>query len=204
MTTLLPPADALADSERLIAVLEQHQDRLPFAAQLLTAHRVTHHDLAQSHTTSERAVAAWRSALAQRWECEIAARRLYKQIVRQMIEYYGSGEAPSVRLLISADAGVEMTPAELLADLRRLQTVLSIDNGAPPFAAERLVEVAAAAELLEQSIAEASAREHERRTAVLDSRIARETYRRVRSETYRAFVEHYGDQHETLIQNLFG
>ncbi len=203
MTNLLAPIDAIADSERVIAALEQYQHEIPMASQILTMHRTTHHELEVSHSHSEQAVAAWRAALSHRLECEIAARRLYKQLVRQMIEHYGTEEVPSVKLLIPAENGVDVTPAELLADLRRLQTVFALERSLPPLLSDRIGEVDQSARRLEQSIAAANAREHERRTAVLDSRIARETYRRIRSETYRMLVEHYGDQQDTPIGALF-
>jgi hypothetical protein len=194
MTTLPAPNDALAESQRLIAALEQHRGELPFADDILALHRPTHQELEASYTRSEQAVAAWRRALAQRWECEVAGRRLYKRSVRQLVEYYGGEEAPEVQLLSRGGAEVDSSPAELLVDLRRLQAALAVGAEALAFANERLPELDQACAALEEAIVEANLCETQRRVAVLDSRMAREAYRRVRSETRRVLIEHYGDR----------
>ena len=90
MTTLPSPNDAIADSARLIAILERHHKDVPEIEGLLTAHRTTHHQMTTSYHASEDAIAAWRAALARRWTCEIAARRLYKQTLRQIVQHYGT------------------------------------------------------------------------------------------------------------------
>jgi hypothetical protein len=193
MTTLPAPTDALAESQRLIAALEQLRGELPFADDILALHRPTHHELEASYTRSEQAVAAWRRALAQRWECEVAGRRLYKRSVRQLVEYYGDEAAPEVQLLSRGGAEVDSSPAELLGDLRRLQAALAVGVESLAFASERLPEIDQACAALEGAIVEANVCETQRRVAVLDSRMAREAYRRVRSETRRVLIEHYGD-----------
>jgi hypothetical protein len=190
MTILPASTDALAESQRLIATLEQLRGELPIADDILALHRPTHHELEVSTTRSEQAVSAWRGALARRWESEVAGRRLYKQIVRQLAEHYGSPEAPEVQLLSRGGAEADSSPAELLADLRRLQAALSVGMA---FARERLPEVEQACAALESAITEANLSETQRRVAVLDNRMAREAYRRVRGETRRLLIEHYGD-----------
>jgi hypothetical protein len=192
MTTLPAPADAIVESQRLIAAIEQRRAELPFAEDVLATHRTMHRELETSHTSSEQAVAEWRAALARRWDCEVAGRRLYKQVMRQLVEFYGTSEAAPVTLLSRGGAEAESTPSELLEDLRRLRAALQIES-APPFAAERWAQIAAVHDDLEQAISQANACEHRRRTAVLDSRMAREVYRRVRGETVRALAAHYGE-----------
>ena len=189
--TILPAAgDALAESQRLIATLEQLRGELPIADDILALHRPTHQELAASTTKSEQAVTAWRGALARRWECEVAGRRLYKRIVRQLAEHYGSEHALEVQLFSRGGAEADSTPSELLVDLRRLQAALSVGLAG---ASERLPEVEQACAALERAITDANLSETQRRVAVLDNRMAREAYRRVRGETRRLLIEHYGD-----------
>ena len=45
MTTLPAPTDALAESQRLIAAIEQLRGELPFADDILAVHRPTHQEL---------------------------------------------------------------------------------------------------------------------------------------------------------------
>ena len=194
MTTLPAPADAIAESQLLIAALEQRRAELPFADAILETHRAMHRELETSHTSSERAVDEWRAALARRWECEVAGRRIYKQVMRQLVAYYGSPSAAAIKLLSRGDAEADSTPAELLEDLRRLHASLAIEAGAPPFAPERACEVERACLDLARAIAHAAACEHRRRAAVLDCRMIREVYRRVRGETGRALIQHYAGQ----------
>ena len=194
MTTLSPPTDTLAESQRLIAIIEQLRGELPFADDILALHRPTHHELETSHTRSEDAVTAWRAALARRWECEVAGRRLYKQVVRQLAEHYGGEDAPAVQLLSRGGAEADSSPAELLADLRRLQAALAVGSESLVFARTRLPESEQVCAALEGAIAEANFRETQRRVAVLDNRMAREAYRRARTETRRALIEHYGER----------
>ena len=95
----------------------------------------------------------------------------------------------------------DSSPAELLADLRRLQAALSVGL---VFASERLPEVEQAGAALQHAITEANQRETQRRVAVLDNRMAREAYRRVRGETRRLLVEHYGEQMAHEFTELLG
>src|SRR5215207_2500599 len=138
MTTLPAPTDALAESQRLIGMIEQLRGDLPFADDILALHRPTHHELEISATKSEQAVAAWREALARRWDSEVAGLRLYKRVVRQLAEHYGGEDAPEVQMLLRGGTDSDSTPSELLADLRRLQAALSVGL---EFARERLPEV---------------------------------------------------------------
>jgi hypothetical protein len=201
MTTLPAPTDALAESQRLMTMIEQLRSELPFADDILASHRPTHYELEISAAKSEQAVAAWRGALARRWESEVAGLRLYKRIVRQLAEHYGSADAPEVQLLSRGGAEAESSPSELLADLRRLQAALSVGLG---LASERLPEVEQACAALERAITDANQSETQRRVAVLDNRMAREAYRRVRSQTRRLLVDHFGEHMAHEFTELLG
>jgi hypothetical protein len=202
MTALLAPGDALAESQRLIAALERQRSQLPFADDILAMHRPTHANLERSSEVSDGAVEAWRAALAQRWECEVAGRRLYKQVVRRLAEHYGDA-APEVQLLSRGEAEANSTPAELLHDLRRLQAALDLGVTALTFATEQLAEVERACLALEAAIDTANLCESQRRTAALDRRMAQEAYRRARATTRRALLDHYGDQIADEFAELF-
>jgi hypothetical protein len=202
MSALLAPSDALAESRRLIAALERMRDELPFADDVLAIHRPTHEDLARSSARSDAAVEAWRAALARRWECEVAGRRLYKQGVRQLAEHYGR-EAPEVQLLSRGGAEVDSSPAELLHDLRRLQAALELAQAALPGAAEHLDEAGRACAALEAAIADTAGYEEQRRTAALDRRMAQEAYRRARATTRQALIDHYGGAMASEFAELF-
>jgi hypothetical protein len=203
MTALLALSDALVESQRLIAALERRRGELPFADDILAIHRPTHRDLERSHISSDDAVDAWRAALARRWRCEVAGRRLYKQVFRQFAEHYGSDDAPEIQLLSRGEAEANSSPSELLRDLRRLQAVLEMGMAALPFAAQRLAEVERTCAALEGAIGEASGCEAQRRTAALDRRMAQEAYRRARTVTQRALTEHYGDSIASEFIELF-
>jgi hypothetical protein len=202
MSSLLAPTDALAESQRLLMELERRLSDLPFAEAILELHRPAHHKLEASHVESQQSVAAWRAALARRWDCEVAGRRLYKRILRQFVEFYGPA-APEVQLLSRGEAEAQSSPAELLTDLRRLQAALAMGAETLPFAVQRAPEVDRACVALEGAISEALLWETRRRDAALDSRMAQEAYRRVRNATRHALREHYGEHAPTEFGELF-
>lgn len=203
MTTLLAPADALAESRRLMQVLEQHRGELPFADEFLAAHRPTHQQLEESRARADHAVAAWRAALAHRWDCEVAGRRLYKQIYQQMIAVYGSTDAPEVLLISRGGAEAESSPEELLSDLRRLEVALALNRAHLPFAAARLEHLSHICEALAEAVHAANLREAERRASVLTLRMVQELYRRRRDATRQALLNHYGEHTGVMFDDLF-
>ena len=203
MTALLAPGEALAESQRLIAALERRRNELPFADEALAIHHPTHRDLERSRIKSDDAVDAWRAALARRWECEVAGRRLYKQTLRQLADYYGGDEAPEVQLLSRGEAEVNSSPVELLRDLRRLQAALDMSAELLPFAGQRRADVEQVCAALEAAIAEAQDCEAQRRAAVLERRMAQEAYRRARATTQLALLKHYGDNIASDFAELF-
>lgn len=202
MSSPLNPSDALSESQRLIAALERRRDDLPFVDDILAIHQPTHHELERSRLRSEQAVEAWRNALARRWGCEVAGRRLYKEIFRQFVEHYGDS-APEVQVLSRGEAEADSSPSELLRDLRRLQAALVTSGAAMPFVERRLPEVERACDALHRAIDEADVCEAQRRAAVLDRRMAQEAYRRARAATRRTLAEHYGDQLASDFAELF-
>lgn len=193
MTAPQASNDTIRESLRLIDELERRRSDLPFADGVLTLHRDTHRELEQCYDASEEAVTAWRAALARRWDHEVAGRRLYKQVLRQFSDQLGES-APQVQMISRGGAEANSTPAELLEDLRRLRAGLTIDGVDLPFAAERLPQIDQACAALEAAIEEARVTEHRRRNAVLESRMAREVFRRVCEETYGKLAAHYGER----------
>ena len=202
MTTLVPTADVLSESRQLIATIERLREELPFADNILAIHRPTHQELESTQARSAQSVTAWREALAQRWDAEVAGRRIYKRIIRQIAEHYGSSAAPEVQALTRGEAEANSSPAELLADLRRLQAAFSIGTEALRCAREHLPELTHACATLDAAIAEASRCETQRRNAALDSRIASEAYRRARAETRRLLAEYYGEHMTSRLDGL--
>ena len=184
--TALYTSDSIAESQRLIDALERHAADLPFASEHLAIYRPAHHTLEQCQHRSEDAVAAWQVALARRWECEIAARRLFKQIYGQYVAFYGSATCREVQRIASSHSEGDGSPADLLADLRRLHADLTLqhDDGF----LGRCNELERACNMLTFAIREATACEAARRTSVIDRRIAQEALRRARNTTQRALL----------------
>jgi hypothetical protein len=191
MTASLAPLDAITESIRLISSLEQHRDAISSVDSMLDAHRQVHNDLILCHEASEAAVNAWRVALARRWDCEVAGRRLYKQALRQIADALGA-LSPQIQMLSRGGAEANSSPSELLKDLRRVQACLTIEAPQLSFAAERLRQIEQICLALELAISEAQHWEHRRRNAVLDNRMARESFRRICEETFGKLSAHYG------------
>ena len=185
--TALTTNDALAESQHVAAMLRRHAATLPPGAtqvnQLLLACQL----FERCQQQSDAAVAAWRTALARRWECEIAGRRIYKQVERQYLEWYGPASLELQRI-ISHDDG-NFSPADLLADLRRIQADLALLAGRNDLA-QNHDHVAAAAERLEATIHNAAVCEAARRGAVLERRIAQDAFRRARTTAQHGLAEH--------------
>lgn len=133
--------------------------------------------LLRAQAQSERAVAEWRMALAERWDCEVAALRLYKQIMRQMIEHYGRLDMLEVQLAVGGTLERHTTPGELLNDLCHLRSALVAGDLGRPFA-DRLAELTITIAALDQAISVAAQRETARRTAARDRRAAEEDHHR--------------------------
>lgn len=201
MTSLLAPANSLLDSQRLIAAFDRLRSELPLANEILDTHYPLHLKLQQTHQASEQAVTAWRAALASRWECEVAGRRLYKRILRQLIGLYGE-QAPEVQLLSRGGAEANSLPSELLADLRRIGAAFAV--GASLLATHELQsELHQTCTALEQAIETTRQCETQRRNAVLDHRMAGEVYRRARTATHRKLLAFYSNGLDSSLSELF-
>lgn len=189
--TALYTSDSIAESQRLIDALERHAADLPFASEHLAIYRPAHHTLEQCQHRSDSAVAAWQVALARRWECEIAGRRLFKQIYNQYIAFYGSATCREVQRIASNHAEGDSLPADLLADMRRLHADLALHHDDAFLG--RCGELERACTMLEFAIREAIAYEAARRTSVIDRRIAQEALHRARNATQRALLSLGGE-----------
>lgn len=183
--------DSVAESQRLIDALEQHAAQLPFATEHLAIYRPAHATLEECQRRSDAAVEAWRAALARRWDCEVAGRRLFKQIYGQYVAFYGSEACPEVQRVASTHAEGDGSPAELLADMRRLHADLALHHD-DAFLARR-AELDRSCDMLEFAIRDAIACEAARRSSVIDRRMAQEALRRVRTTTQHALQSLGGD-----------
>lgn len=186
--TALTTNDALTESQQVAAMLERHAAVLPPGApqvkQLLLACQL----FERCQQQSDAAVTAWRTALAHRWACEIAGRRIYKHVQRQYLEWYGP-ESLELQRVTSYDGN--FSPADLLADLRRIQADLALLASCNNLAHNH-GDVTAAAEQLEATIHTAAVCEATRRGAVLERRIAQDAFRRARAAAQRGLAEHAG------------
>ena len=203
MNGMILSGDLLIESQRLIALLEQRRTELPFAEDSLALHRPAHESLERSSNHSDAAVEEWRAALARRWECEVAGRRLYKNVLRQLAKHYGGDSAPEVQILSRGGAEINSSPAELLHDLRRLQAALDIGLASFPLASLHSADVDHMCAALEQAIGEAHTSEARRRDAAFDKRLAQEAYRRARATTQRTLLEFYGGSIAGELAELF-
>lgn len=201
MSASLHTNDTLDHSLRLMAAIEQRRVELPFAENMLAVHQNTHRGLEQTYDASQAAVGQWQAALARRWDQEVAARRLYKQIFRQFADLVGE-QSPHVQLISRGGAEANSSPAELLEDLRRLRAAISLDDLDLPFAIERSAQIDAMCQALEDAIETAATAEHQRRTAVIENRMAREAYRRACEETLGRLASHYGERFQEEFSNL--
>lgn len=203
MTTTLPaPTDIAAEARRLIDLLEQRRRELPFADQMLARLRTSLSALEYCTQITDRALGVWREALARRWEDEVRGRRLYRQIYQQMAEFYGSPEALELQVFSRGGAEVNSTPAELLADLRRIEAALGVQRARLPFAAQRLAELQQHCVELQETIDSASTAEAERRACVFDRRMAQESCWRANQVAHQALRTHYGERASYMLPEV--
>ncbi len=201
MTALLAPADALQQSERIIQLLEQRRGEFPCAEEFLAIHRPAHQELERNRQITERAVAAWRESLAHRWDCEVVGCRLYNQLYQQFVAFYGSA-APEVQLIARSGTEENSSPAELLADLRRMEAALLVNSKQLPFAAQRLAELSEVCAALDNAICKTNEHETARRESVLAQRMVQEAHRRLYGTTRQAFAQHYGEQWLLEVEHM--
>jgi hypothetical protein len=186
-----PAADIIEQSRQLLTVLEQQRHAFVQADVCLERHLPLHVELEAAQLASQHALAAWRLALARRWEYEIQARRVSKAIYKELLEFYGSRSTPEMLLLSSDSSESHNTPHEILRDIRRLQAILSISIG---FSAQRQRhnELEHISTLLEDAIRQTTECETQRRTAMLSRRLAEEMYQRLWCSTRNTLLEKHG------------
>ena len=197
MLASFPPVDPIIeDSRRLHQLLEAQSQQVPMAGQLLAAHLPTHTTLEQQHSASERAVDAWRRALARRWTAEVDGLRLFRQSVQEISGLLGT-DAPEVLLLARAEQSAQGSPGELLAALRQLRATVELCVSQPSLIAQRDT-IKAACERLAVTTEETQHCEEARRHAVLERRIAQDAYRRLRAIIAGELAQH-GVHLETVL-----
>jgi chromosome segregation ATPase len=180
-------------SSRLIALLEHHRGAFPQLDDELAQQQRLAHTLAEQRQHSERALAAWRSALSRRWECEVQAQRAYSSVQRQLNAHYGS-DAAYAQLIAPARPGGPSTPSELLHHLRRLEAALKLLMPQPPFAALALAELRAISSSFEQAIDATTQCETERRRLLTEQRIAANLYEQAYDRARRLLAHFVGEQ----------
>lgn len=201
MTTLTAPSDTLTESARVISLLTQHTYHWPLASQLLVAHQQVHRDLERSRQANQQAVAAWRAALARRWDYEVAARRAYKQIYRVLLEVFGSPDAPEIRL-ITRFPNNESTASDIIHDLQRMQAAIELHLPHTSIAPAQLEELQRLGTTLQQATDETERTEAQRRNSVFDWRLAIDAYQRARLTTVQILAEEYGVTLEEMLDEI--
>lgn len=191
--------DIFEDSRRLIALLERHHVCHPSVAVELASHRDLYHQLEEQRRNSEQALAEWRSALARRWECEVAGQRLYLAIQRQLRDFFGP-DAPYLQLIIPPQNNGACTATDLLIDLRRIEASLVMLRPQPSFTAEWLEQLAGACADLDAAIAWTARCETQRRNALLSQRLTYNAYHRARARTQRLLTDSLGEDVDTELR----
>jgi hypothetical protein len=174
----------LEGASQLIALLERHRSNLPFADEELARHRALRHAIDDQHRRGEHALSDWREALSNRWECEVSAQRVYTAALRQLNEYY-SDDSTYARLVGPAHPGNPTTASDLLDDMRRLEASIALLNPRPDFAEASLPHLRATGDNLAAAIDWTGRCEAERRSILLEQRIASNLYQRACDKTRR-------------------
>ncbi len=183
--------DVLADSNRMVALLERYRTDLPCVDKELALHQSLRHELETHQRDGEHALAEWRQALARRWECEIAGQRFYMHMQRQLCDYFGA-DSPHLKIMLPDNSQSARTATELLSDLRRLQASLEILQPQPPFVCLQLPALTQTCTDLEEALNWTQRCEARRRTAMLEQRLALNVYYHARAQTQRLLDEHIG------------
>jgi hypothetical protein len=171
----------LEESSHLIAVLEHRSAFLPSARDALVRQRALHQELEAHQEKSEQALAAWRSALTHRWQCEIEGQRQYTLLLRQLRDYYGA-DSPQLQTVLPSHTTYTGSAEELLHHMQRLSAALHLLTPAPVLT-ESIVDLEAACTSLEHALSETQRRETERRTTSLDRRLIQDACAHAIAET---------------------
>jgi len=183
-----PPADPL---NQIITLLEQLRNRLPFAEEELAYHTQLRAMLAEQQEQSAAALAAWRTALARRWECEVQAQRLYTYVRQQVIDAVGT-DAPCWQLVEESPADGAWMATDLLNNLRRLAIVVDLIQPALPSHKAIQAELQTMAARLAHAIQETERCEEERRRVQAEQRMLNELCQRSYRRTRQRIVTHLG------------
>lgn len=197
MTQTADTATLLEGASQLIALLERHRSSLPFADEELARHRALRHAIDDQHRRGEHALSDWREALSHRWECEVSAQRVYTAALRQLSAYY-SDDSTYARLVAPAHPGNSTTASDLLDDMRRLEASIALLNPRPEFADGCLQQLRAAGDNLAAAIDWTGRCEAERRSILLEQRIASNLYQRACDKTRRLLNSLIPDAPEAL------
>lgn len=192
--------DILADSNRMVALLERYRTDLPFVDKELALHQSLRHELETHQRAGEHSLAEWRQALARRWECEIAGQRFYMHMHRQLCDYFGA-DSPHLKIMLPDNTRSARTAVELLNDLRRLQASLEILQPQPSFVCLQLPALTQACTDLEEALNWTQRCETQRRTAMLEQRLTQTVYYHARAQTQRLLDEYVGRGQGTRLAN---
>jgi hypothetical protein len=187
--TLHLPSANLDTTNRMIATLERHRDAYPFLDEDLARHRTLSAALSDQRLRSEYALSLWRTALARRWSCEVAAQRVYHTIQQQLDAAYGADPTYS-QLLAPAQPAAGNTPSALLQEVRRLEAALALLAPRPLFADTGRAQLRAVADDLAAAIAQSDHCEAERRSRLVELHLTSNMLERV-SERTRRTLTHY-------------
>lgn len=183
-----PPLDPL---NQIITLLEQLRNRLPFAEEELVRHTQLRAILAEQQERSAAALAAWRAALAIRWECEVRAQRLYAHVRQQVIDVVGA-DTRYLQLFEPDSAASALTATDLLNSLRRLAVVLSLMQPVPTFCEQAQADIQAIASELQAAIRHAEQCEEERRRVQAEQRLLLDLCHRSYRRTRQRIASHLG------------
>ncbi|NNJ13496.1 hypothetical protein EKD04_024535 [Chloroflexales bacterium ZM16-3] len=190
MTQILPPKPISHDAAaQLIAMLETRRSELPFADEELARHRALRNALEEQIICGEQALAAWRQALAQRWQAEVIGQRTYIAVQRRISNCFGH-DALYLQLVAPSQPASALTASNLLADMRRLEASLALLRPRPPFAEESLLQMREAGDRLAAAIEWSEHCEAERRRVMIEQRLATNLYERVCQKTRRLVAAH--------------
>ncbi len=181
----------LDDSARLIAALQKRAMLAPCVQDALAYHTQLHRELEAAQVESERALLDWRTALTQRWDCEVKGQRIYMQILEQLCDNYGD-DSPEVRVISPDHTPLVGTALDLLHEMQRLHASLLLMKPALMLNGVSLSQLEAACARLEQALIETQNCETRRRKAGVISRMVQQTCQRAITETQRSLNERLG------------
>ena len=184
---MLPPEQI----NQIIELLERYKGAMPFADEELARHRALRVALDDQFQRGEAALSAWRAAIARRWECEVNGQRIYSAIRRQICDYFGKDGAYTL-LVAPTHPEQASTASDLLAEMRRLEVSLELLRPRPPFADESIARLHASVDDLATAIEWTEHCETDRRSVLIEQRMACNLYQRACDKTRRLIESHMG------------